>query len=315
MTMTFSSATWPIGAALLQFPRTTRAGVVYQDAPPAVWSTVLREVSMAGFDHVDLTDSWIRPGDLSADRRQELVRTLKEHDLGVTAISITRKSVIDPDPTLSAENLRYLLRSVEAAADLGTTVLCVGLHRPLTPEQLAAQWFWTEPGAADPMGDERTWSLAVDRLKQVGTHAADHGIEVSLEMYEDTYLGTPAQAIALMKAIDLPNVGLNPDIGNLVRLHRPVEHWEQMHLDTLPFSNYWHVKNYLRDFDPRTGAYFSAPAPAESGYIDYRRVIEIALESGFTGPICVEHYGGDGLSVSAANRDYLRRILAVKLGE
>jgi len=32
-------------------------------------------------------------------------------------------------------------------------------------------------------------------------------------------------------------------------------------------------------------------------------------------PLCVEHYGGDGLSVSASNRDYLRRILAVKLGQ
>jgi hypothetical protein len=88
-----------------------------------------------------------------------------------------------------------------------------------------------------------------------------------------------------------------------------------MHLKTLSHANYWHIKNYFRDYDPATGAYFSSPAPAESGYINYRRALEIALESGFSAPLCVEHYGGDGLSVSASNRDYLRRILAVKLGQ
>ena len=53
----------------------------------------------------------------------------------------------------------------------------------------------------------------------------------------------------------------------------------------------------------------------ESGYIDYRSAIGIALAAGYQGPFGVENYGGDGLSVSATNREYLRRILAAKLGE
>ena len=51
------------------------------------------------------------------------------------------------------------------------------------------------------------------------------------------------------------------------------------------------------------------------GSANYRRAIQIAVEAGFEGPFCVEHYGGDGLSVSAENRDYIRRMLAVALGE
>ena len=35
----------------------------------------------------------------------------------------------------------------------------------------------------------------------------------------------------------------------------------------------------------------------------------MAIDSGFRGAFCTEHYGGDGLSVSATNREYLRRIL------
>lgn len=37
-------------------------------------------------------------------------------------------------------------------------------------------------------------------------------------------------------------------------------------------------------------------------------------DAGFHGPICLEHYGGDGLSVTAASLDYVRTILRVKLG-
>ena len=311
--MPHTAQDWPIGAALLQFPDTTPDGDPVQDAPASEWSAVLNEVAAEGFAHVDLTDGWLRPGDLSRERLNELARTLKTHELGVSAISAVRRSVIDPDPDAARDNLDYLLRTVDAAAELGTSVVSVGLHRALTEAQRRAVWFWHEPGATDPVGDERTWALAVERLREVGERAAGHGLRLSLEMYEDTYLGTPESAVRLVRDIGLGNVGINPDIGNLVRLHRPVPHWEELLRPLLPHVNYWHVKNYHRDFDPATGAYFTVPAPLEGGVIDYRRALDLALRAGFDGPICTEHYGGDGLGVSARNREYLRRILAVKL--
>jgi hypothetical protein len=33
---------------------------------------------------------------------------------------------------------------------------------------------------------------------------------------------------------------------------------------------------------------------------------------GFQGILCTEHYGGDGLSVTASNQDYLRRHVLPK---
>ncbi|MBA4863036.1 sugar phosphate isomerase/epimerase [Streptomyces sp. PSKA54] len=313
--MSYTAGDWPIGAALLQFPGTTDDGLPVQDASPRRWAEALREVAAAGFDHVDLTDSWLRPGDLPPERLRELARTLKETELGVTAVSVVRRSVIDPAPETAAGNLAYLLRTVDAAAELGVGVVCVGLHQPLTPAQREALWFWTAPGGGDPEGDEQVWNLAVERLRTVGERAAGLGVRISLEMYEDTYLGTPEDTVRLVQDIALPNVGVNPDIGNLVRLHRPVPDWEELLTPVLPYTNYWHIKNYYRDYDPATGAYFTVPAPAESGVINYRRALELALRAGFDGPICVEHYGGDGLSVAAANRDYLRRILSVKLAD
>ena len=313
--MTYTSQTWPIGAALLQFPGVRPDGSVEQDADESRWAEVFREVRMAGYDHVDLTDSWVRPGDLSPERQDALARCIADAGLGITAISAIRRSVIDPDPELAEGNLAYSLRSVEAAARMGVSVVSIGLHRALTPEQKQALWFWTVEGAKDPEGDTETWNLAVERIRRVADRAAELGVQVSLEMYEDTYLGTADSTVALVKDIDRPNVGVNPDIGNLIRLHRPIEDWEEMLAKLLPHTNYWHAKNYFRDEDSAKGVYFAAPAPMEMGLINYRRAFEMALEVGFDGPICVEHYGGDGLSVGAANRDYIRRILAVKLGE
>ncbi|MBA2945794.1 sugar phosphate isomerase/epimerase family protein [Streptomyces himalayensis] len=313
--MSYSADSWPIGAALLQFPNTTKDGRSVQDAPARHWARVFREVAAAGFDHVDLTDTWLRPGDLSPERLTELARTLKEAELGLTAVTTARRSVIDPDPHTAAANLEYLLRTVEAAAELGVGTVCAGLHRPLTSAQREAVWFWHEQGGRDPDGDERIRALAVERFRAVGERAAGLGVQISLEMYEDTYLGSPESAVRMVRDIGLPNVGLNPDVANLVRLHRPVPHWEELLTPVLPYANYWHIKNYYRDHDPATGAYFTVPAPAESGVINYRQAVELALDAGFEGPICVEHYGGDGLSVSARNRDYLRKILSVKLAE
>ena len=156
------------------------------------------------------------------------------------------------------------------------------------------------------MGDKETWGKAVSRLQELGHHAAEVGVLVSLELYEDTYLGTADSAVRLVQDIGLSNVGLNPDIGNLIRLHRPVETWQELVHKTLPYANYWHVKNYSRDENVARGSYVAVPAPMESGLINYREAFRTAISVGFQGIICTEHYGGDGLSVSASNQKYLR---------
>jgi len=297
--MTLTARTWPISAALLQSPDE-------HDADAGAWAATLGTVRRAGFDHVDLTDSWVRPGDLDAGRQDELLAVLGEAGLRAPAMALVRRSVIHPE--LGDENLAYSHRSIDAAARLGVRVVCVALSRPLTPAQRAALWFWTVDGPRDP-DDPAVRSLAVRRLRELGRHAAEVGVLLSLELYEDTYLGTADSAVRLVEEIGMPEVGLCPDVGNLIRLRRPIEHWRDLYAATLPYANYWQVKSYQRDEDPATGWSSSVPAPLESGIVNHREVIRMALDAGFQGIICTEHYGGDGLSVCAANREYLRRIL------
>ena len=185
-------------------------------------------------------------------------------------------------------------------------MVSIGLHRALTAEQRAQLWFWTVDGHRDPVGDDSVWALAVERIRELGRHAEEVGVLLSLELYEHTFLGTAASAVQLVEDIGMDVVGLNPDIGNLIRLHEPVEDWRAIAEATLPYANFWHVKNYARDEDVAAGLFTTVPTSLELGVMNYREAVKIALRGGFQGVICVEHYGGDGLSVSASNRDYLR---------
>ena len=300
--MPHSRETWPIAAALHQFAHPN-----VQNAEPDSWLETFREVAAVGFAHVDLTDNWLRIGDLDRDRLRAFELMVLESGLRVPALSITRRSIIDLET--GVDNLAYTHRTIEAAASVGVEVLSLGLHRPFTEAQKKQLWFWNAPGAADPVDDAETWAKAVTRFREIGRHAADNGMIVSLELYEDTYLGTADSAVRLIEDIDLPNVGLDPDIGNLVRLHRPIEDWREILAKTLPYTNYWQVKNYYRDEDPTTGSVTSIPAPLALGFINYRDAIREALALGFQGVFCCEHYGGDGLGVSAINMQYLRTLL------
>ncbi|MGC5223568.1 sugar phosphate isomerase/epimerase family protein [Micromonospora sp. DT81.3] len=300
--MSLTKDDWPIAASLLSLGPGRLDGA---SSDREEWLRSLTTVRDAEFDLVDLTDSWLPYGDLRTGQRKDLREALSEADLGAVSLSAIRRSVIDE--VSGDENLAYSHRTLDFAAELGVGVVSVGLHRPLTEEQRSQLWFWTAQGHRDVIDDEDVWRLAVDRFRELGRHAEEVGVLLSLELYEHTLLGSARSAVRLVESIGLDVVGLNPDVGNLIRLHEPVEDWRTVMSATLPYANFWHVKNYTRDENATNGTVTTAPSYLESGIIDYRESVALAVASGFQGVICTEHYGGDGLSMSAANRDYLRR--------
>lgn len=306
LTLPHSADDWIIASAMIHRPNLQPDGTFVQDQSPDAWRGPLAEVAVAGFTHLDVTDSFIRLADLDRSRLEDFMGVAHEVGLQVPAISTSRRNLIDPQT--GEENLAYCHRVLDTAAAIGARYVSFGLFGPLTDAQKKALWFWTVPGVTNP-DDPAVWRLAVSRLRELGRHAAELGIQASLEMYEDTYLGTADDAVRLVTDIDLPNVKINADLGNLLRMHRPVEHWQSMMEKVAPFAGYWHAKNYFRLEDETTGQVMSSPAPLELGVMNYRAAIRMALKAGFDSPFLLEHYGGDGLSVCATNREYLRRIL------
>lgn len=281
---------WPIAAAMIQYPNLLPDGSSVQDQPAESWAKTLVDVADAGFTELDPTDSWIRLADLPQARLDEFLSVCSSLELTIPAISTSRRSVIDPEH--GAAHLAYSHHVIDTAKQIGAGAVSFGLFGPLTKAQQQALWFWTVDGVKNP-DDEATWKLAVGRIRELGRHAEELGIEVSLEMYEDTYLGTADSAVRFVNEVALPNVGINADLGNLVRLHRPVERWQSMMEKVAPFCKYWHVKNYMRMEDDASGLIASHPAPLESGIINYRTAIRMVLEHGFHSAFLCEHYGGD----------------------
>lgn len=298
--------TWPIAVCMHGFSPKLPGGQSLHDAPAAVWDDIFRKVAGLGFSALEIADSHLRPADVEPARREELLSIAKSHGVEMISVHVQRQSVIQPGR--EEQNLAYAHRSIDAAAEFGMQVFSTALHQPFTEAQRKALWFWTAQGPVDP-DDPEVRALAVKRLRELGEHAASVGLPMSLEMYEDTYLGTADSAVRLIEEIGLDNVGLNPDIGNLVRLHRPIEDWREMHAKTLPYANYWHVKNYTRDEAGDQSWFTSTPSTMRDGLINYRDMVALAIEVGFRGPFLMEQYGGDSLGVCATNRDYLRTLL------
>ncbi len=306
----WTADTWPIAAAMLAFGGADSKGGPIQDAPAEEWAKQLRLVSRLGFTEVDPTDTWVRVGDLAPERLSEFRDVLADANLTIPAVSTSRRSVMDPEH--GTENLEYSHRLLDAAAELGIPMVSYGFFQAFTPAQKEALWFWLEDGWRDDESPE-VRAVAASRMRELAEHAASNGQQITLEMYEDTYIGTCDSAVAFLAEIDHPACGLNPDIGNFIRLHRPMEPVPQMFEKVLPYANYWHVKNYSRDEDPASGVISTFPVPMDMGLINYRAAITRALELGFQGAFLCEHYGSDSLGVIARNREYIRGILATLL--
>lgn len=271
---------------------------------PELWSQSLQHLRRCGFEWVDVVDSWLPFGLLPSSEAPRLADALADADIQVAGLSAIRRSVIDP--VSGDENLRYTHNAIELAAAIGAAVVSIGFHRPLTEVQ--QQWpFWAAPTPSDNLD---TWELAVTRLRELALHAASVNVVLSLELYEETLLGSGAMAARLVQEADVPALGINADIANLYRVPRRLtESWVENLAASIPYLNYWHVKNFRRAECYPDGPFLSWPTALADGDIDYRLAVAMALEGGYHGPICIEHYGGDGLAAQRAGLGYLRSLL------
>ncbi|MBF5081851.1 sugar phosphate isomerase/epimerase [Quadrisphaera sp. INWT6] len=295
-----------VGSALALAPQQPGADRAVREGGPALWRRQLSRLRRAGFSALDVPDGWLPVVEMSPAERQDLGSVLDELGLAVRGLNVTRCSVVDPER--GEENTERLLRAAEVVAELGWGLLGVGFHPRLRPDQGWPLVFWESPSTADDLGEE-TRALAADRLRRVAARAAELGVQVSVEMYEDTLAATGADAVRLVQDVGAPNLGINPDLGNLHRTARPErEHWLETVRAVAPHMDYWHLKDCVRahvDGGPPA----VVPTPLGQGQLDYRLAVTEAVAGGYRGPLVVEHYGGDAVWVQELGRRYLERLL------
>ncbi len=217
-TAAYTAETWPIAAAMLPFGSVDSKGGPIHDAEPEEWAKHLRLVHQLGFTEVDPTDTWVRVGDLTPERLSDFKGVLADTGLTIPAISTSRRSVMNPER--GEEYLAYSHRLLDKAAELGIPLVSFGFFQAFKPAQEKALWFWLEDGWHDDESPE-VRARAASLIRELAEHAQNNGQQITLEMYEDTYVGTADGAVAFLEEVDHPACGLNPDLGNFVRLHRP----------------------------------------------------------------------------------------------
>jgi len=139
----------------------------------------------------------------------------------------------------------------------------------------------------------------VDFIQGLSERARSRGIQLSLELHDDGLLDTPELCLDMLKRVASENVGLNPDLGNLIRSY-PDSDWRTALNSLAPRANNWHVKNY------RGGQ----PSPIWDGQIDYAEAFQIMRAAGYTGWVSIESYFGDVLDLQAKSLAWLKRIVS-----
>lgn len=279
---------------------------------PIAWRNELRQLKRSGFSTVDLLDNWLPFAEMTETELDTFADILDDLGLVASGLGTSRRSLIDPQR--GVENLEYTLRIVRAASTLGLSNVGLGFHPALIPAQKEVTAFWEHQGPADDRTEEN-WDLATQRVAAVCDLSEDLGIDVNVELYEDSLCCTAGDVQRLMSGVSRQNFGINPDLGNIIRAASPVrESWLTTFRGCLPHMSYWHLKNYTRSSPSPIGPFAVAPTALGEGAIDYRLAVREALIAGYEGPFVIEHYGGDALWMQEQGRRYLERLLG-ELGD
>lgn len=253
----------------------------------------LSSLRWAGFTAIELSDIWVNSATMEDPEVDQLGQEIRDHGLAVVG--------------LSTLGLGGAARALSVAARLGAATLCLGLHR-LGANRGPHTSFWANPPLTLPDDEDEMLATSV-ALKDLCACAADSGLQVVIEMNENSLIDRASRVLKLLDMTGADNLGVNPDLGNLTRVTVPmVEPWYETLLAVASRTTYWHVKNNLRLEHP-SGFVATHPSQLEDGFIDYRFALNCLLDAGFTGPVVIESYWGDRLRFLQRARCYLEETV------
>jgi len=250
---------------------------------------VFRWAAGAGFGGIELSPRWIDFHGMSERELDGLRDDVAAAGLVVSGLCINR-CILTRTPR-AAEHLRRLERGLDAARRLGASVLTFSLAMPTPPgpERRPLR-------GRDVPGEE--YARSAELVKGLAELAHHLGVGLSVELHDDGLLDTPDACLMFLDRVGDPDLGVNPDLGNLCRGPGPLPDWEAALRLLAPRANAWHVKNY------RAGA----PAPAWAGDIDYRRAVKMMHSVGFRGWVSVESDFGDVRTLQELSLRYLKGL-------
>jgi sugar phosphate isomerase/epimerase len=285
------------------------------DGPPFIFPARearpgwLRRIAALGFDGIEVgLDAVGSEG--TEQRAQELRRELA--DAGVPCVAVRGGGSL-AHPRLRAASGKRLERTIRLAAWLGAGVANTGLttppHDPKGPG--AHNWGESTSQGSSRTATEAEYEATAAALRTAGDMAAGLGVDISIEVHQHSIVDNSWAALHLLDLVDRPNVGVNPDLGNIYWTYdEPEEGTEKAIVALAPRAKYWHCKNLMRLNIPQLRYSVMQRVPLPDGDIDYRFAISAMRAAGYQGYLAVEGVAlGDQLTADGKSLAYVRAIL------
>ena len=185
---------------------------LYEKAMPAglgpeTWFRAARE---AGFDFleisIDETDGRLARLDWNLAARDGLSKAMRAEGVPVSTMCLSgnrRYPLGSRSPEVRKKSMEILRKAVVFAEDLGIRLI-----------QLAGYDVYYEDGGADT----RKWFQ--ENLAEGVRFAAAHAVQLGFETMETPFMDTVSKAMAFVREIDSPYLGVYPDLGNLTNACR-----------------------------------------------------------------------------------------------
>ena len=291
-----------------------RRGVFYPSArdefgempPSAERRRYLPLVKGMGFDAVEV------PVDDTADEHatRELTRELQGHGLELGAV---RAGGALNHPLTAGRAVQKLERAVRYAGWAGAPVVNTALVSPPTHPNgpgSGRQGEQVSQGASRT-ASEQDFILTAERLRSAGHMAADVNVSIAIEVHQGSLADNSTATLHLLDLVGLPNVGANPDLGNVYwHYEYPYETAEAAIVALAPRAVYWHCKNLRRQHIPELRRSFFQRVALPDGDLDYRFAIAAMVDAGYDGYLAVEGAReGDALTQDRRGADYIRHLL------
>jgi sugar phosphate isomerase/epimerase len=295
-----------IGYAGAFGPAPARLGRAFYDRPGAA-EPMLRWWKEKGVEGIVFYDAMPRFYEITPEQFKGIKAVLDGVGLEVAAFNVLRKSLHIPE--LAEVDRRRLDTCMAACEILRPAIVDISVNVPI-PYQRDPQTLHARPLFRGEYASEQAYETAGAALTVLAKECAAIGAELSIELHDDGLQDTAANCLKLLKLVDAPNVGLNPDIGNAYRVPYEIrETWRQMMTLMAERTNYWEVKNYKKIYAGDEQRYYAWNTELNAGDLNFRESAEILWRAGFRGWVANEGGTGDPVWSTLQYLQYMRWIL------
>lgn len=274
-----------------------------------VRATWLPKVHDLGFDGIEIANNTVGGPGASLEQVRELRKELEDN--GAPCVCVRGGGGL-ANPRTAAANRQRIEEAIKFASQMGCNLVNTTVGAPTV--STIPGGFVGEPVSQGSSRDahESDYVETARGFRDLARIAADAGVEISIEVHQHSIVDNSWSALHLLELIDQPNVGINPDLGNILWTYDvPEETSEQAILALAPKAKYWHCKNLRRVHIPENKHTIFLRMPLPNGDIDYRFAISAMAAAGYQGYLAVEGMQlGDQIQEDCRSIAYAKNVLA-----